>query len=435
MALIIRDLTASPGEKVSGMVTVNAKANVAGGEEEVAPIDIPVTIIQGINEADEDEHGPTVVILSGVHGSEYIPIMTPQKLARDMDPSIPGSFKGTLILVHIANIPSYFGRTVYNSPADGKNLNRVFPGKANGTTSEQIANFLVEYIYPHADYVIDMHSGDANEQLYPSYTAYYGKAGSVDVIDKSRDIAVAFGWNLTVEFQWELDGNMNNAIWAGSAAVVRNIPSIDVEVAPGMGTTHSYSIDQAYQGVLRVMIHLGMLQTMPEDIMEEKERQPPCIVKERYFIESPVRGSWTPLIDSGTYVTKGTSLGYITDLYGRNHIHETLAPDDGLLLIRFNTPPVLEGDTVAVVAVLDTFNDKTCESLKAEGMLWNTNGRIGVASNDFLVLWQWAAVTGWLVALCTFIIMEMKRRRILRGYQEQSQISTGHVQFVDHNTI
>jgi hypothetical protein len=63
---------------------------------------------------------------------------------------------------------------------------------------------LVEHVYPLADYVLDVHSGDGNERLGPSYTAYYGKAGSDSVIQASKNMAIAFGLDLMVEFQWEL---------------------------------------------------------------------------------------------------------------------------------------------------------------------------------------------------------------------------------------
>ena len=74
--------------------------------------------------------------------------MATQRLAKDLDPS---ALQGSVILVHIANLPAYLGRTVYTSPADGKNLNRVFPGNPNGTLSERIANFLVQDVYPVRD--------------------------------------------------------------------------------------------------------------------------------------------------------------------------------------------------------------------------------------------------------------------------------------------
>eukprot|EP01083_Nonionella_stella_P020449 56688_1 len=64
-------------------------------------------------------------------------------------------------------------------------------------------------------------------------------------------------------------------------------------------------------------------------------------------------GSWIPLVDTGTYVTRGTLIGYVADLYGRSKIFDAKAPSDGLVLIRFDTPPVVVGDTLVVLAVLD----------------------------------------------------------------------------------
>ena len=37
--------------------------------------------------------------------------------------------RGAVILVHIANLPSFTPRTIYRGPWDQKNRNRVFPGR------------------------------------------------------------------------------------------------------------------------------------------------------------------------------------------------------------------------------------------------------------------------------------------------------------------
>ena len=87
------------------------------------------------------------------------------------------------MIVHMANLPAYLGRTIYTSPADGLNLNRLFPGKATGSLSERIAYLLTSELYPLADAVLDVHSGDGNEDLRPSWTGYYAQAGSQDVIN------------------------------------------------------------------------------------------------------------------------------------------------------------------------------------------------------------------------------------------------------------
>ncbi len=63
-------------------------------------------------------------------------------------------------------MPSFLGRTIYTGPIDGKNLNRLFPGRADGTVSDRIAHTLTE-IMRRADVVVDVHSGDATEDLTP----------------------------------------------------------------------------------------------------------------------------------------------------------------------------------------------------------------------------------------------------------------------------
>jgi predicted deacylase len=49
-----------------------------------------------------------------------------QKLRGQIDPA---ELSGRILMVHTANMPSFLGRTVYFSPVDGKNLNRVYPAE------------------------------------------------------------------------------------------------------------------------------------------------------------------------------------------------------------------------------------------------------------------------------------------------------------------
>ena len=284
-----------------------------------------------------------------------------------------------------------------------------------------------------------MHSGDANEQLGPSYTGYYGKAGSKRVVRQSRDMAVAFGLDLMVKFQWELEKGDNDtlkAIWAGSAAVVQDIPSIDVELAPGMGVSQSFnSFEKACQGVFRIMNHHGMIGvdvindlSKILDIHEDSSaivKKQPCHVKERVFIESPMHGSWVSLVDTGAFVQKGTSLGSVTDLYGNETIFEAIAPNDGLLLIRFNSPPVVKSDTLAVVAIVNV-SDPNCNHL--ERTLLHGKQDRATQINYGLLQWQLAALFGWMMALAQALGTKLKRKKRFRGLQEHhakaSEVST-----------
>ena len=85
-------------------------------------------------------------------------------------------------------MPSYLARTIYYSPADGKNLNRVFPGRADGTLSERIALVLTREVIERATHVVDLHCGDGNESLRP-YT-YWITTGGLVVADTGKKMAV-----------------------------------------------------------------------------------------------------------------------------------------------------------------------------------------------------------------------------------------------------
>lgn len=293
---------------------------------------IPITVVTGV------QQGPTLLILAGVHGSEYAPILASQRFGIALNPN---ELSGTVIIVHMANLPAYLGRTIYTSPVDGLNLNRLFPGKETGSLSERIAYLLTTQLYPLADAVLDVHSGDGNEDLRPFWTGYYAQAGTAEVIKKSKAMAFAFGIQHVVPFAWELS-DASAAIWAGSAAVALGIPSIDVE-AGGMGIIDHDAVAIIVTGFRRILAHMDMIDEAYPPPQNQK------IIYDRQSIKSPQDGSWVPLKVAGEVVSKGETLGFVTDWHGRK-VFEALSPKDGLLMLRLSAPPVRKGETLATIA-------------------------------------------------------------------------------------
>src|SRR5262245_39700190 len=108
-------MTVPPGSVASGLLDVPAHNGSPGSS-------VPFTVIHGTTA------GPVLALVAGVHGMEYVPILALQRLRQTIQPA---TLRGTVVLVHAANLPSFLGRTIYYSPIDGQNLNRVFPGKAD----------------------------------------------------------------------------------------------------------------------------------------------------------------------------------------------------------------------------------------------------------------------------------------------------------------
>lgn len=151
-----------------GTIIAPAGTRVSGFLEVLKGVDagtrIPVTVIHG------SKPGPVLALVAGTHGYEYSPILALQRFPAKTDPR---ELVGTIIMVHIANMPSFLGRTTYYSPVDGENLNRVCPGKTDGTVSERIAATLTREVIDRADYLVDLHCGDGNEVLRSPATGIF----------------------------------------------------------------------------------------------------------------------------------------------------------------------------------------------------------------------------------------------------------------------
>ena len=109
------------GEEVKPGTKRHFLIPISDGSDSTA---IPISVFNGIKD------GPILGITAGVHGYEYPPIMAAQKLIGRID---PGELSGVIILVQIANLEGFRKRSPYLNPLDGKNLNRVFPGKKEGS--------------------------------------------------------------------------------------------------------------------------------------------------------------------------------------------------------------------------------------------------------------------------------------------------------------
>ena len=322
----LMQLEVPAGERISGKLPVN------GGVDDVETF-IPVTVFHG------RDSGPVLSLIAGIHGSEYSPIISMQRLPELLDPQ---AMAGTLIIVHIANLPAFQGRSVYFGPDDLKNLNRSFPGKADGTVTERIAFTLSEEIMPLSDYLIDIHSGDGNESLRPSYSAYYAEAGGTEVVGQSRRLAVAFGLETIVQFAGSYS-SLDDAIYTSAQSVTRGIPSIDVESGE-LGVIDDVFIDPITDGAMSVLRELGMVAGEP--IVPAN----PLFISDRARVYSEYEGIWhkNMLVQTGDYVTEGTELGVITDYFGKE-LQTVVAPASGILLILFGTPPVNVDDNIAVI--------------------------------------------------------------------------------------
>lgn len=311
-----------PGEKASGMIAVPKGAD---GETTV-----PVTVVRGA------KPGPVLTLVAGTHGYEYPPVLALQEMAPRLDPQ---RVAGTVIFVHVANMPSFLKRTIYYSPVDGKNLNRVFPGKVDGTLSDRIAYTITKEVIERTDYLIDLHCGDGNESLRP-YSYWDIRAANPEVREKARQLVLAFGLDHIV-LDRERPQDPAASVYVSTTATTRNKPGITVE-AGGLGGTDHESVALLENGIENVMRLLKMIDGEPRPV------EHPLFIDPSQVITTPVTGIFYPVVAKGHTVAKGTLMGYVTDFFGKR-IHELRAPFTGEVLYILGTPPVSAGEPLAMI--------------------------------------------------------------------------------------
>jgi hypothetical protein len=308
---------------------------MAQGHLEIAPragdegTIVPFTIVNGA------APGPVLALVSGTHGMEYAPIIASQRLRAALDPR---SIRGAVILVHVANMPSFLGRTIYYSPIDGKNLNRVFPGKADGTISERIAEAITREVIARATHLVDLHCGDGNESLRPY--SYWITTGDPKVAEAGRAMALAFGLDHIVVDR-ERPADPGASLYVSNTAITRGKPALTTETG-GMARVDEESIALVMRGVQGLMRHLGMREDGPPPVTA------PVLIERNVVLRAGATGIYYPEVERGHTVAKGTRIGRITDFHGRT-LEEVLAPFDGEILYVVGTPPVTKGEPLAMV--------------------------------------------------------------------------------------
>ncbi len=318
-------LQPKPGEVVSGFLPVPELGGVGTA--------VPVTVIRGL------KPGKTLALVAGVHGYEYPPILALYRLKETIDPK---SLSGTLVLVHIANLPSFQKRTVYFTPDDGKNLNRVFPGDPKGTLSQRMAHVLTEEVVKKCDALIDMHCGDGNEALM--LYSYWMISPREDLNARTREMALAFGLRHII-IDATRGPDPTDSKYLGNTAITRGIPAITTE-AGMLGRVDKESIAQNVQGARNVMQLMKMIEGKPPVLAD------PVWIDKYEVVSSNSDGLFFPKVELSAMVAAGQTVGLVTDYFGAVK-EEVKAPFAGIILYILGTPPANKGEPLFEVGRIE----------------------------------------------------------------------------------
>jgi hypothetical protein len=263
-------------------------------------------------------------------------VLALQRLKTSIDPR---GLTGTVVLIHVANLPSFLGRTIYYGPKDGQNLNRVFPGKKSGTLSERIAFAITSEVIDRATHVIDIHCGDGNEWLRPYL--YWVTTGAPGVVEAGRQLALAFGMDHII-LDTSRPTDAAASIYLANTAMTRGKPALTAE-SGGWSRTDEESIARVERGVAGVLKHLGMRAEGPPPVAH------PVWLGRNEVLRSGYTGLLYPMVEPGHTVAQGALIARVTDFHGKL-LEEIRSPFAGEILYVVATPPITKGEPVGYVA-------------------------------------------------------------------------------------
>jgi predicted deacylase len=284
------------------------------------PVNTPVMLLRGA------EDGPVLWMHACVHGDEYSGTFTIHSLIRSINPA---DLKGTLVAMPALNLTA-FQANQRMSPFEGFNggdLNRCFPGRENGTVTEQIAYAVFGALKEHADYFVDFHTALTQDTKWTLYADYGG-----EVSEKGARMTRAFGYSSTLPAKDNLlQGSAMHS--AGKAG----IPVLIVETG-GVGAAFTHeAVDAAAERMRNVMRELLMLDGDVEDYGTLN-----------YFssfdwICSPHGGLFEKTVSCGETISKGQVIGRFSDVFGAP-VAEAHAPSSGIVLAIHPGPVMARGD-------------------------------------------------------------------------------------------
>lgn len=268
--------------------------------------------------------GPTLLLMGGVHGDETNGVAIVRDIIRK---KYNKPKKGTIICIPIFNVFGYLSQTrVF---PDGRDLNRMFPGSANGSLASQFANLFTKEIAPLVDYVLDFHTGGAERSNFPNIRCDLNQK-------KNFELAKVFGApfivhsNYIVKSVRDTIDKMGKTILLFEGGKSKNLDKSVIRIG--------------VEGALNVMRYLGLQKG------EIEHHNETVIIEKSKWIRAPFSGMYQLDVKNGSKVIKKTVLGKISDPYGEFE-RKVVAPFD-CYIFGVNTAPIVnKGDALFHVSL------------------------------------------------------------------------------------
>lgn len=297
---------------------------------------VPLTLING-----ERGPGKTVACFGGTHGNEYEGQVAVWRLALDLEPA---EMSGRVILMPRLCTPACDAGT-RESPLDGVNMNRAFPGDPAGSITYRIAHFVTTEVLNRADVVLDIHSG-GRILRFPMCSSFHEVPDPAQQSEMA-DVARLFDTPFVMIYAKA----MAHGLLTDEAEAMGKI-TIGTELGYGEATIRE-GVRHAETGIRNTLRYFGILPGEIERVRPADAHRPRIVraVRLEDYVPAPISGIYEPAAEPGQRVSGGDVVGRIYDFdYAGSRPIEMRAPRDGWLLVTPFAAAVEKGQTVVVVA-------------------------------------------------------------------------------------
>lgn len=285
------------------------------GMRDIAQRQIPVL------NADSGKAGPVVWITACIHGDEVGGIAVVHDVIAAVRKS--GLRRGSLRAVPLVNSMGF--ETVsrfFNS--DREDLNRCFPGRADGTMGQQVARRLFDTMMNSAPaVVIDIHNDWVRSVPYILI-----EAARDEVPTAADDAALALARAAGLLLVTDPDTFQPTHNTLSGALMEAGVPAFTIE-AGGAYSVVEDGVAAARDAVLRVLARLGMLAADATPVDDATSPRTPCA-----YTNAPLctkNGLLRFMVRPGEHVRAGQALAHVYSAFGS--LEETLrATAPGLVL-------------------------------------------------------------------------------------------------------
>lgn len=315
--------------KQVGAVT---RGHVELGSYPDGPVYSPVMVAAGM------KPGPRLYVQACVHGPEVVGPLAIHAFLKQLDLN---ELSGTIVFLMLANPLGFRG---YNrlTPQDGLNLNRVFPGKIDGTVTEQLAYRLMGIAQDVGDALLDLHSG-GDLSITPNYAIFHNDGSEAGQASErlARSTGAPNIWDSHEE-------SLSGAQFANLTK--RGMPAIIVESGGGSRVL-PHDIERLKGAIIGVCQAMKMLPGDPPKVERYKKG------KNGFYLKSRTGGFFIPYVSAGDDVVKGQHLADIVDIYG-DVVEELRCPLDVAWIGSVRRPhmPLYGGDQVFEIVGLGGFD-------------------------------------------------------------------------------